>query len=107
MGTTTVRPATQAEPDLSAQPIDDLVLIQCIHAHQLTWLDDVHATVTYPVGSQTVLSVQPDGTWTLMPLGTQGPYERALVKSDRLVFAPKGTAGSAWILPYTNAIPNV
>jgi len=101
----TVRPAQRREPD-PATPAEALVLVPCIGPHQITWVDDVHVVVTYPVGSDTVLSAQPDGTWRLMPAGTQGPYERARLLPDRLVYAPLGAAGTAYLLPYVDRIPN-
>jgi hypothetical protein len=68
--------------------------------------DDV--TVTYPVGAdpKTVLSAQPNGTFLTVPFGTEGPYERARLKPDRLVFAPLGSDGTAYLLPYADQIPN-
>jgi hypothetical protein len=87
---------------------DELRLVRCIGPHQIHRIaDSDEVTVTYPVGSDTVLSAQPDGTWTLVPFGTEGPYERAIVKPDRLVFAPLGPDGAAFLVPYTDVIPNV
>jgi len=87
---------------------NELRLIRCIGPHQLNGITDSdEVTVTYPVGSDTVLSAQPDGTWQLVPFGTTGPYERAIVKPDRLVFAPLGPEGFAFVVPYTDVIPNV
>jgi hypothetical protein len=118
----TVRPAAQAEPQATtASPAcEGLVLIECLHWFQLNWVDDVTVTVTYPVGSDaepdggTVLSAQPDGSWVLVarlnPDGTwnAGAYERARLQlPDRVIFAPLGSKGSAWVVPYTNVIPNV
>jgi hypothetical protein len=101
-----MRPAAHREPGDDGG--DELRLIRCIGPHQIHGIvDSDEVTVTYPVGSDTVLSAQPDGTWQLVPFGTQGPYERALVKPDRLVFAPLGAEGAAFLVPYTDAIPNV
>lgn len=60
-------------------------------------------TVTYPVGTQTVLSMQPDGTIETRPRGTAGPYERALLHADRLVYE---SGGIVYLLPYASETPN-
>jgi hypothetical protein len=100
-----VQHARLHEPDTA--PDDELHLVRCIQPHQINRLaDSEDVTVTYPPGSETVLSVQPNGTALLVPLGTQGPYERARLKPDRLVFAPQGSDGHAYLLPYTDQIPN-
>jgi hypothetical protein len=43
--------------------------------------------------------VSPAGVVTLAPPGTQGPSEIAVQKPDRLVYAPEGAAGAAFLLP--------
>jgi hypothetical protein len=65
-------------------------------------------TVTYPVGSTTVLSVQPDGTFETRPAGSCGPYETGLKQSaqGRIVYAPIGPGGPAYLIALTDAIPN-
>jgi hypothetical protein len=64
-------------------------------------------TVTYPVGEDTVLSIQPPhGTVETRPAGTQGPYETGLQLSDRIVYAPTGPSGPVFVLPYTGVVPN-
>lgn len=60
-------------------------------------------TVTYPVGADTVLSVQPDGTIQTRPHGTAGPYERAVLTGDRLVYE---SGGHYYLLPYAAEGPN-
>jgi hypothetical protein len=68
---------------------------------------DRWVTVTYPPALGTVLSVQPDGTTTVSPSGSEGPTNWAVLKPDRLVYAPTGAAGAAFLLPYAGAdIPN-
>ena len=96
-------------------PAEDLVLILCVGPHQINRLEGrEEVTVTYPVGADhaTVLSAQPNGTWALVPRDIDGalnagPYERALVQTDRVVFAPLGIGGHAFIVPYSDRIPNV
>lgn len=100
--------------DPSAEPTPPLHLVRCIGPHQITIIGEVPegvlVTVTYPVGSDTVLSVDEHMQWSTKPQGAAGPYECALqpyASPDRLVYAPKGRDGEAFLLPYTNAIPNV
>jgi hypothetical protein len=83
--------------------------VLAIGPHQVHHLDDDsdRVTVTYPAGASTVLSVQPDGTLETRPAGSAGPYETALLKVDRLVYAPIGDAGPVYLLPYSDEIPNV
>ncbi len=81
--------------------------VVAIGPHQITRLDgDELVTVTYPAGTTTVLSVQPDGTIETRPAGANGPYERAILKSDRLVYAPVGPAGQVYLVPYADQLPN-
>jgi hypothetical protein len=80
--------------------------VLAIGPHQLHHVTDDLVTVTAPVGENTVLSVQPDGTLETRPAGAQGPYELALLKVDRLVYAPLGVGGPVYLLPYADAIPN-
>jgi hypothetical protein len=101
-----VRPARLHAFDQVADA-PELVLVRCVGPHQINTLEDGCVTVTHPVGSDTVLSVQPDGTLETRPAGTAGPSERALRKPDRLVYAPLGEAGQAFLIPYTETIPNV
>lgn len=66
-------------------------------------------TVTYPVGSSTVLSVQPDGSISTRPQGTAGAYERAILKGDRLIYEsaePNQRHGKMFIIPYAPESPN-
>lgn len=60
-------------------------------------------TVTYPAGSDTVASVQPDGSVQTRPHGTAGPWERALLKSDRLTYEVNGRF---FVMPYASESPN-
>jgi hypothetical protein len=50
--------------------------------------------------------VQPDGTIETRPAGSAGPYETAMLQVDRLVYAPTGTGGAVYLLPYVGVIPN-
>jgi hypothetical protein len=102
-----VRPARRRTFEQITDPVA-LEVIACIGPHQINPVAgraDV-VTVTYPVGSNTVLSMQPDGTITTAPAGTAGPYECAVLKPDRLVYAPLGANGTAYLLPYVDQIPN-
>ncbi|HWP71210.1 MAG TPA: hypothetical protein VNM36_08920 [Gemmatimonadaceae bacterium] len=93
-----------ADPDTDAPRRLDVV---AIGPHQITRLDgDELVTVTYPAGTTTVLSVQPDGTIQTRPAGANGPYERAVLKPDRLVYAPVGPAGQVYLVPYADQLPN-
>lgn len=60
-------------------------------------------TVTYPVGSDTVLSVQNDGSIQTRPHGTDGPWERAVLKGDRLIY---NSGGRFFLIPYASESPN-
>jgi hypothetical protein len=103
----TQHPAQHRDLDTDdTAPGEALDLIRCIGPHQLNRVTDTVVTVTYPVGATTVLSVQPDGTLDLRPEGSQGPYELAVLLVDRLVYAPLGAAGAAFLLPYADTIPN-
>ena len=100
--------AALAQP-LSADPDEDAPImldVVAIGPHQINILDGDLVTVTYPVGADTVLSVQPDGTVETREPGSQGPYERGLKRPDRIIFAPLGPAGSVFIVPFTDVIPN-
>ena len=54
-------------------------------------------TVTYPAGSNTVLSVQPDGSVQTRPKGTAGPYEIFRKTDKGLVFTPEI---KSYLVPY-------
>lgn len=60
-------------------------------------------TVTYPVGADTVLSVQPDGKIETRPHGTAGSYERAILNNDRLAYE---SGGKFFLIPYAPESPN-
>jgi hypothetical protein len=81
--------------------------VLAIGPHQINRISDELVTVTYPAGQATVLSVQPDGTLETRPKGSQGPYELAWLKVDRLVYAPIGAAGPVYLLPFAEEVPNV
>lgn len=68
---------------------------------------DHWVTATYPPALGTVLSVQPSGAVRLAPEGSEGPHEWAVLKPDRLVYAPAGSKGAVFLLPYAgNDLPN-
>jgi hypothetical protein len=92
-----------ADPDTDAPRRLDVV---AIGPNQIVRLDDELVTVTYPAGSTTVMSVQPDGTIETRPAGATGPYERALLGNDRLTYAPLGPAGKVYLIPYADVLPN-
>lgn len=81
--------------------------IQAIGPHQINRVTDTLVTVRYPATDTTVISMQPDGRFELRPAGTAGPYELARLESDRLVYAPLGSGGGVWLLPYAGDIPNM
>lgn len=95
--------ATTADADEDAPIMLDVV---AIGPHQINILDGDLVTVTYPVGADTVLSVQPDGTVETRPPGSRGPYETGLKRPDRIIFAPLGPAGNVYLVPFTETIPN-
>lgn len=81
--------------------------VLAIAPHQLNKLSETMATVTYPIGETTVISVQPDGRIELRPEHTAGPYETCLVSGDRLIYAPQGVGAATYLLPFAAQIPNV
>jgi hypothetical protein len=93
------------DDDGPAPPVHRLDVV-AIGPHQINRLDGELVTVTYPAGTTTVLSVQPDGTIETRPAGAQGAYERAILKSDRLVYAPVGPTGKVYLVPYADVLPN-
>lgn len=100
-------------------------LIAAIHSHQCLPQPDgtVIVSVVEPVsptlvcdldggGSRQaiagdVLSPQPNGTLRVRPAGTAGPWEKAIVNGGVIAWAPIGAAGTAYILPFIQRIPNV
>ena len=101
-----VRPARRRAFEQITDAVE-LDVVACIGPHQINPVaGSTDVTVTYPVGSNTVLSMQPDGTIATAPAGTEGPYERAVRLPDRLVYAPLGANGTAYLLPYVDQIPN-
>jgi hypothetical protein len=94
--------ATTADADDAPIMLD----VVAIGPHQINILDGDLVTVTYPVGADTVLSVQPDGTVETRAPGSEGPYERGLKRPDRIIFAPLGRAGNVYLVPFTETIPN-
>jgi hypothetical protein len=106
---TAIRAALSTPDSRSADPDDDAPImldVVAIGPHQLNELDGDLVTVTYPVGADTVLSVQPDGTVETRPPGSRGPYETGLRRPDRIIFAPLGPNGSVFLAPFTEVIPN-
>jgi hypothetical protein len=101
-----LRPTAQTAVGDDDAPI--MLDVVAIGPHQINPLDDggEFVTVTYPVGADTVLSVQPDGTVETRPPGSRGPYETGLKRPDRIIFAPLGPAGSVYLAPFVEAIPN-
>jgi hypothetical protein len=100
--------AALAQP-LSADPDEDAPImldVVAIGPHQINIIDGDLVTVTYPVGADTVLSVQPDGTVETRAPGSRGPYETGLKRPDRLIFAPLGPNGSVYLAPFSDVIPN-
>ncbi len=95
--------ATTADADEDAPIMLDVV---AIGPHQINIIDGDLVTVTYPVGADTVLSVQPDGTIETRPPGSRGPYETGLKRPDRIIFAPLGRGGNVYLVPFTETIPN-
>jgi len=82
-------------------------IVVAIGVHQLNWIDEAHTHATVrlkPTGTD-VISVQPDGRIETRKEGTRGPYEDALVLTDRLIYAPEGVEGNVFILPYTSVLP--
>jgi hypothetical protein len=101
-----LRPSvTTADADDDETPI--MLDVVAIGPHQLNVIEGDLVTVTYPVGADTVMSVQPDGTIETRPAGSRGPYENGLRRPDRIVFAPLGRAGKVFLAPFTETIPNV
>jgi hypothetical protein len=106
---TAIRAALSTPDAYSADPDDDQAQrldVVAIGPDQITHLDGDLVTVTYPVGASTVMSVQPDGTIETRPANSRGPYECAIKKPDRLIFAPLGRNGRVFLVPYTDVIPN-
>jgi hypothetical protein len=109
-----IRAALATREGHGADPVDDdgpsppvqRLDVVAIGPHQINRLDGDLVTVAYPVGTTTVLSVQPDGTIETRPPGASGPYERAILKPDRLIYAPVGPHGKVFIVPYVDALPN-
>ena len=83
-----------------------LTSVEAIHVHQLNPQLDGTFTVTFPVGSNTVLSIQENGTIETRPQGANGPFEVAQIVGTALVFAPLGKRGPAYLVPYASEIPN-
>jgi hypothetical protein len=114
---TAIRAALRTREELHSDPPDDdggggsgelRVNVIAIGPSQINWLDEPSGlcTVTYPAGSTTVLSVQPDGTIQTREQGANGVYERAILYVDRLIYAPIGPAGKLFLVPYAPVTPN-
>jgi hypothetical protein len=108
--TLATRESRDTDPPADAPPASgDLRLeVLAVGPHQINLLDEASGlcTVTYPAGSTTVLSVQPDGTVQSRPQGAAGVYERAILQSDRLIYAPTGPVGKVFVVPYVDVLPN-
>lgn len=52
----------------------------------------------------TVLSIQPDGSQESRPAGTSGPYERAKVNGNLIVYQP--IPGKVWAYAFEKDLPN-
>lgn len=65
---------------------------------------DRWVTVSDPPASRLLVSVRVDGRVTRRL--REGPCETAVLKPDRLVYAPAGATGTAFLLPYAPAVPN-
>jgi hypothetical protein len=83
---------------ISGKPLDlgEIVIIDHLNA-----LPDGTVTASLPNGE--VLSVQPDGRLETRPPGTDGPWERAAVQGDKLVFNP----GVIYVFAFLTKVPNV
>lgn len=93
------------DDDGPAPPVYRLDVV-AIGPQQINVVDGNIVTVTYPAGSSTVMSVQPDGTIETREADARGPYERGLRKPDRIIFNPTGPTGKVFIAPYVDALPN-
>lgn len=82
-----------------------MTTVDAIGPQQINHITDTLVTVSATANGE-VYSVQPDGTVQTRPPGTAGPYELALLKPDRLVYAPQGPYGRVFIVPYCAEIPN-
>lgn len=81
-----------------------IAAIEAIHPKQLNDMGNGEYTVTYGNG---VLSCNPpDGHFTIMPTGTQGPYERCKIVGSSLSFRPPFDPLKAYIVPYVSDAPN-
>jgi len=94
-------------------------VVEAIHRYQLIPQGDgtVTASIVKPNGIQCqnpdrpavvgdVLSITPDGEIVARPAGTAGPWEKATVVGSSLVYAPNGSHGAAYLLPYAADVPN-
>lgn len=79
-------------------------IVTMVLAEKLNPQPDGSVTVTFPRGASTVLSVQPDGRFETRPAGTSGPFERAILTPQGLVFSP--TSAVAFLVPYVPKVPN-
>jgi hypothetical protein len=74
--------------------------LACIQKSQLNAQPNGQVTVSYPAGASTVLSIQQDGSIQTRPQGTAGAFELASISGNSLVYAPSGTTGEAFMVPY-------
>lgn len=69
-------------------------VLNVICQDQLNRQPNGQVTVTWPAGSDTVLSVQPNGMLDTRPAGTAEAYELATVLDNgNLLYRPAGTQG--------------
>jgi hypothetical protein len=104
-----IRAALSTPEARSVDPDDDAPImldVVAIGPHQINILEGDFVTVTYPVGADTVMSVQPGGEVETRPANSHGPYETGLKRPDRIIFAPLGRAGNVYLVPFTETIPN-
>tara|TARA_Y100000310_G_scaffold318346_1_gene372280 strand:- start:469 stop:726 length:258 start_codon:yes stop_codon:yes gene_type:complete len=71
-------------------------------ASRLERLADGSVTVVFE--DDTVMSVQPTGAVEHRPAGACGPYERARVQGQLVVFRPRA-GGPAFAFPYADRVP--
>lgn len=76
-----------------------------IAAGSLNLQADGFYTLTIDNTNGDVLSVQPDGSFQPRPKGTAGPYEKAGLNGNTLVYCPEGK--TVYALPFFEKVPNV
>jgi hypothetical protein len=80
--------------------------VRAIGPHQLNKIS-TRTSRCAPPDATTVLSLATaDGRTATRPAGACGAPELALLKGDRLVYAPLGPAGAVFLVPFVDEIPN-